>query len=135
MALEEGRTELSAELFDEALFMDVSHPLATVGLTNILLDISIEPNPSTPTVKEGALEITQKSESDTLAARNRAMGLLQHLTNSPRGWNVPEAWFALAKSYELAGELERAKSALWKCVTLEDCRGVRGWSSIRPRIV
>ncbi|PUU80167.1 hypothetical protein B9Z19DRAFT_1123959 [Tuber borchii] len=58
LALEEGKTELSAEFFDEALFVDVSHPLATVGLTNILLDISIEPNPSTLTVLGGALETT-----------------------------------------------------------------------------
>jgi len=135
LALEEGRKEASAEYFDEALFVDVNHPLATVGLTNILLDISIDSNPSTPTAKLGTLVTTLKSEGDTLSARNRAMGLLQQLTNSPRGWDLPEAWFALAKSYELAGELERAKSALWKCITLEDCRGVRGWSSIRPRIV
>lgn len=135
MALEEGRKEDSAEFFDAALFVDVNHPLATVGLTNILLDISIDSTPSTPTAKQGALVTIQKSEGDTLTARNRAMGLLQQLTSSPRGWDVPEAWFALAKSYELAGESERAKSALWKCVTLEDSRGVRSWSSIRPRIV
>ncbi|KAG0642079.1 hypothetical protein HOY80DRAFT_882272, partial [Tuber brumale] len=116
------------EFFDAALFVDVNHPLATVGLANILLGISVDPNSSAPVA-------TQESEDDALIARNRAIGLLQQLTNSPRGWDVPEAWFALAKSYELAGEFGRAKSALWKCVTLEDCRGIRGWSSVRPRIV
>ncbi|RPB04198.1 hypothetical protein L873DRAFT_1667629, partial [Choiromyces venosus 120613-1] len=124
----------SAEFFDAALFVDLNHPLATVGLTNILLDISIDSNASTPTAND-TLVTAQESEDDTLIARNRAMGLLQQLTNSPRGWDVPEAWFALAKAYELAGEIERSKSALWKCVALEDCRGIREWSSVQPRIV
>ena len=118
------------DLFDRALFVDVDHPLATVGLANILLDIS------TPTTNdEPPATCSAESEDGILISRNRALGLLQQLTGSPRGWDAPEAWFALAKAYELGGELERAKVALWKCIALEDCRGVRGWACVRPKIV
>jgi predicted Zn-dependent protease len=121
---------LAAELFDAALFAEVNHPLATVGLTNILLNTStLSTNDNESTLASSI------SEDDALIARNRALGLLQQLTSSAQGWDVPGAWFALARAYELGGEMERAKAALWKCVSLEDRRGIRGWKCVRPRIV
>jgi hypothetical protein len=129
--LYEGKKKLAMELFDSALFVDIDHPLATIGLSNLLLNIS---TPSTSNDKS-VTTCAAESEDDTLISRNRALGLLQQLTNSPRGWDAPEAWFALAKAYELGDELGRAKAALWKCVALEDCRGIRGWGCVKPRIV
>lgn len=70
-------------------------------------------------------------ELNRLAARDRAYGLLSSLTKLGTGWDFSEAWFALAKSYELSGQVEKAKEVLWWCVELEDTRPVRHWTSVR----
>lgn len=67
---------------------------------------------------------------DRLAARDRAYGLLSGLTKLGSGWNYSEAWFALARAQEEAGQVEKARDALWWCVELEDGRGVRGWDCV-----
>ncbi|KAL2129731.1 hypothetical protein VTI74DRAFT_7394 [Chaetomium olivicolor] len=68
--------------------------------------------------------------NDRLAARDRAYGLLSTLTKLGTGWNYSEAWMALARAYEESGQLEKARDALWWCVELEDCRGVREWGVV-----
>jgi hypothetical protein len=64
---------------------------------------------------------------DRLAARDRAYGLLSGLTKLGTGWNYSEAWFALARAYELGGQVDKAREVLWWCVELEEGRAVRGW--------
>ncbi|CCU76693.1 /filamentation protein [Blumeria hordei DH14] len=64
---------------------------------------------------------------DRLAARDRAFGLLRTLTNTGVSWNCSEAWFALARAYEESGQLEKTREALWRCVELEESKGVRSW--------
>ncbi|KAF2457063.1 hypothetical protein BDY21DRAFT_415202 [Lineolata rhizophorae] len=66
-------------------------------------------------------------ELHRLAARDRAYGLLSTLTKLGDGWDCAEAWFALARAYEVAGEVARAKEVLWWVVELEESRPVRGW--------
>ncbi|KAK4106763.1 hypothetical protein N658DRAFT_461660 [Parathielavia hyrcaniae] len=68
--------------------------------------------------------------NDRLAARDRAYALLSGLTKLGSGWNCGEAWFALARAYEESGQVDKARSALWWCVELEDGRGVRGWEVV-----
>ncbi|KAK4123937.1 hypothetical protein N657DRAFT_596881 [Parathielavia appendiculata] len=68
--------------------------------------------------------------NDRLAARDRAYALLSGLTKLGSGWNYAEAWFALARAYEESGQVDKARSALWWCVELEDGRGVRGWEVV-----
>ena len=70
------------------------------------------------------------SELDRLAARDRAYGLLTGLTKLGSGWNNSEAWFALARAYEEGGQSDKAREALWWCVELEDCQGVRSWKVV-----
>lgn len=65
-----------------------------------------------------------------LAARDRAYGLLSMLTKSGRGWDDSEAWFALARSHEQSGLVDKAKEALWWVVELEEGRPVRHWSHL-----
>ena len=65
-----------------------------------------------------------------LAARDRAYQLLSTLTKLGAGWDSSEAWFALARAYELAGQVEKAKEVLWWCVELEDTRPLRRWSCV-----
>lgn len=72
---------------------------------------------------------------DRLAARDRAYGLLRGLTGLGSGWDLPEAWFAMARAHEEGGEAERAKDALWWCVELEEGRGVRGWGECGGYII
>lgn len=67
---------------------------------------------------------------DRLAARDRAYGLLTALTRLGTGWNHSEAWFALARAYEVGGQVEKAKEVLWWCVELEEGKGVRDWTSV-----
>jgi tetratricopeptide (TPR) repeat protein len=88
---------------------------------------------STPTTNTSNLSpSTSNKESsaaliDRLAARDRAYGLLSGLTKLGTGWNYSEAWFALARAYELGGQPEKAREVLWWCVELEEGRAVRGW--------
>lgn len=65
-----------------------------------------------------------------LASRDRAYMLLSTLTRLGTGWNNPEAWLALARAYELSGQVKKAKEALWWVVELEENRPVRPWSEV-----
>jgi hypothetical protein len=65
-----------------------------------------------------------------LAARDRAYFLLSTLTKLGSGWDYSEAWFALARVYEVSGQVEKAKEVLWWCVELEDSRPLRPWSCV-----
>jgi hypothetical protein len=88
-------------------------------------DIHFDPSPTTSS------NTSKKYQHiDRLAARDRAFGLLSNLTKLGSGWNYSEAWFALAKAYELGGQEAKAKDVLWWCVELEDARAVRNWEEI-----
>lgn len=92
-----------------------------------------------PTARSSGTDASAHSESSRspdesptllsrLAARDRAYGLLSMLTKSGRGWDDSDAWFALARVYEVSGQEEKAKEALWWVVELEEGRPVRDWS-------
>lgn len=154
------------------------HPSATVGLSDILLDIFTEdllPLPTIPALilpsvsantplastlntsgqsqlhqsstlpqsttgplglplstplKRNLLAAPEKNQTaqlDRLAARDRAYGLLSGLTKLGSGWNYSEAWYSLARAYELGGQKDKAREVLWWCVELEEGRGLRSW--------
>ena len=144
-----GSVELASAAYEKALGHYPNHLAATVGLSNILLDsyakspIS-EPDPvteppiSTPTLgplplapePDTSLDAAAPDLLSRLAARDRAYGLLSALTKSGTGWDCSEAWYALARAYELGGQIEKAKEALWWVVDLEESRGVRLWNCI-----
>lgn len=157
MALEEGKKDLAIEYFNAAISIEVNHPLAIVGLSQLLLDVSAASSsipiskpasnpvgiatrpPTSSTIATAKSPNNSMTEDElalaSLAASNRALGLLEHLTNSSHGWDISEAWFALARAYELGGEMGRAKRSLWRCVELEDARAVRAWCNIKPRVL
>jgi hypothetical protein len=58
--------------------------------------------------------------------------LLSTLTKLGEGWDSSEVWFALARAYELSGQVDKAKDALWWVVELEDTRPIRGWKCVGP---
>ncbi|RMD42552.1 hypothetical protein DV735_g2622, partial [Chaetothyriales sp. CBS 134920] len=59
-----------------------------------------------------------------LAARDRAYGLLSTLTKLGSGWDNSEAWYALSRAHELAGDLDKAKEVLWWVIV--GCRYYNG---------
>ncbi|TGO89884.1 hypothetical protein BPOR_0089g00140 [Botrytis porri] len=74
-----------------------------------------------------ASKTNQADKLDRLAARDRAYGLLSGLTKLGSGWNYSEAWYSLARAYELGGQKDKAREVLWWCVELEEGRGLRSW--------
>lgn len=58
-----------------------------------------------------------------------AAGLLSHLTQG-KGWDVPEAWYFLAKAYGMQGRKERETEALETALRLSEGRGVREIQSV-----
>lgn len=98
---------------------------STKGSAFAQQDIQFDPIPSTSS------NTSKKYQHiDRLAARDRAFGLLSNLTKLGSGWNYSEAWFALAKAYELGGQEAKAKDVLWWCVELEEARAVRNWEEV-----
>jgi hypothetical protein len=142
---------LAANLFEQAISIDYDHPQAIIGLSKLLLgayDVDLSPqnlqswssspdtksDTDTSVLKTGSFDDCQ-AYFDKIASRDRALGLLEKLVGSPRGWDLSEGWFLLADALEKSGEVTRAKCAFWKVVELEDRTGVRKWSSCGVGIV
>ena len=53
-----------------------------------------------------------------------AAGILTHVTQG-LGWDVPEAWYFLAKAYKLQGRRDRERECLSYALSLSETRGVR----------
>ena len=70
------------------------------------------------------------AELNRLAARDRAYMLLSTLTRLGTGWDNSEAWYTLARSYELSKQVGKAKQALWWVVELEENRPMRPWREV-----
>lgn len=51
-------------------------------------------------------------------------GFLAHLTQGA-GWDIPEAWYFLAKAYGMQGRKERERNCLTSALKLSENRGVR----------
>ena len=146
--LSKQETLEAIQAYEHALLWWPDHLPSTVGLCNLLLDTyeatkkpslnhpSSSPSPPSslfPKSKSDAGPLKKIDSTEMLshlAARDRAYGLLSALTKSGQGWDCSEAWMALARAYELGGQIDRAKEALWWVVELEEGRGVREWSVV-----
>jgi tetratricopeptide (TPR) repeat protein len=80
--------------------------------------VTSNPNPSSSSVPS-----TSDDTNVDLAA-----GLLSHLTKG-KGWDVPEAWYYLAKAYKMQGRKEKEREALVRALELQEGRGVRDLGS------
>lgn len=139
--------------YEQALLWWPDHVGATVGLCEMLLDAyeasrppqvdhasspssalqlntqaASQPTKASPTPTKSKNKDSSVDPPSHRAARDRAYGLLSALTKSGQGWDSSAAWMALARAYELSGQVEKAKEALWWVVELEDSRGLRDWS-------
>lgn len=151
---------VASDFFEAALALELDHPYATIGLSRILIassitDPAVETTaaptrvadwslPATPTTTrssftdpDDAINDPEMDDAalDRLAARDRALGLLEKLVGSVNGWNSSEAWMLLSEVLENTGEIDRAKQALWKVIELEDATGVRGFAACGSGVV
>ena len=101
----------AAETFRKALFINPNHVPATIYLSRIYLS----PIASAAATEENHVHV----QNVDLAA-----GLLSDLTHGP-AWDVPEAWYYLAKAYKLQGRRNRERECLNYALTLSETRGVR----------
>jgi len=150
--------------YEKSLFHFPDHPSATVGISELLLEIysqnipaeppqpvhmSLAPSTSAPSSNGTIAPLSDQAKSTSLgpstiesklpnnpeelnrlAARDRAYQLLSTLTKLGSGWDYSEAWYALARTHEEGGQIEKAKEVLWWCVELEDTRPLREWHSV-----
>lgn len=72
------------------------------------------------------------AELNRLAARDRAYMLLSNLTRLGNGWDNSEAWYTLARAYELSKQVNKAKQALWWVVELENTKPIRPFNVVTP---
>ncbi|KAK6522425.1 hypothetical protein TWF281_002986 [Arthrobotrys megalospora] len=112
LSLAQSQSTDAQKYFETALAYSPDHALGIVGLSQVLL-----------------------ADEKNITARDRASGLLQTLTKLGHGWDMSEAWFELAREYEMSGGVEKAKEVYWWVVQLEDTRGVRAWSCVVPKVL
>lgn len=141
-----GLSNLLMDIFEEKMPAEEPEPslldhLASSSPSISTLNANLPP-PLKPARDEedGASDVVAATGSNDpspaqlnrLAARDRAYMLLSTLAKLGSGAGNAEAWLALARSYELSGQMEKAKKALWWVVRLEEVRGVRAWSCVGP---
>lgn len=106
-----GETDKAIQSLHKALFLQPDHVAAFVYLTQQYL----KPRATSA----GSEEVPPSQESIDLAA-----GLLTELTRG-LGWDVPEAWYFLARANKLQGKLERENECLSFALSLVEGRAVR----------
>lgn len=104
MALDRDREALEA--FQKALFISPDDVAACIHLSRIRLSTKS----STDTVNSDKVDLV--------------VGLLGHVTRGP-GWDVPEAWYYLAKAYGLQGRKDKERESLATALALSDRRSIR----------
>lgn len=100
------------EALQKALFIAPNDVAATVHLCRLYLS----------PIQDSALDSGDRvSERDNV---DLAAGLLRNVTEGA-GWDVPEAWYFLAKAYKHQDRLDRERECLSFALTLSETRGVR----------
>jgi hypothetical protein len=118
--------------FQKALFIEPDHVPATVHLARLHLE-SADADPSATSSRtygvppSSVTTTTTPEEGDghsVPAQVDLAAGMLAHLVRGP-GWNVPEAWYYLAKAYGKQERREKERECLATALEMSKGRGVR----------
>ncbi|KXN92633.1 Putative cargo-transport protein ypp1 [Leucoagaricus sp. SymC.cos] len=114
-----GHRQHAIDALQKALIIDTDDVPATIHLSRIYL---------TPTCQSSSSSLqAQQQLSSTV---DLAAGLLSHLTQG-KGWDVPEAWYFLAKAYGMQGRKQKEREALKVALEVSEGRGVRElWSAV-----
>ncbi|KAG6918514.1 hypothetical protein DXG01_013876 [Tephrocybe rancida] len=105
-----GQQEHAMDAYQKALFINPDDVPASVHLARLFLS-QLEPQ-------------TDNSSASSSSNIDLTAGMLEHLTRG-NGWNVPEAWFYLAKAYGLQGRKPRERECLDYALALSASRGIR----------
>ncbi|KKZ66162.1 hypothetical protein EMCG_01139 [[Emmonsia] crescens] len=135
-----GLANLLLDIYDQTLPLEKPETglnINTLGVSLLSYSSKPEagPRPHDDEQTHGSSAPSSSQEStpetlDRLAARDRAYGLLSALTKLGSAWDNSEAWFALSRSFEQSGQIDKAKEVLWWCVELEDRRPIRHWWNV-----
>lgn len=134
-----GLYQHAVDTFQKALFICPDDVAATVHLSRLYLDPDLNARLHSAANQSTATKMTTSLSSEakpTIDSSNfstallpsldvdLAAGMLSYLTKG-KGWNVPEAWYYLAKAYGLQGRKEAEKKILRLALEFSERRGVR----------
>ncbi|KAG1824098.1 hypothetical protein EV424DRAFT_1396074 [Suillus variegatus] len=135
-----GKIEQAKGAIQEAEVKDSENPAVWVqlGLYYMVLDrntealeafqkaLFISPDDIAASVHLCRIHLSTKSSAGTVDSDKADLvaGLLGHLTRGP-GWDVPEAWYYLAKAYGLQGRKDKERESLATALSLSDRRSIR----------
>ncbi|KAG1824753.1 uncharacterized protein BJ212DRAFT_1322207 [Suillus subaureus] len=135
-----GKTEQAKGAIQEAEVKDSENPAVWVqlGLYYMTLDrnrealeafqkaLFISPDDIAASVHLCRIHLSTKSSTDPVDSDkvDLVAGILGHVTRGP-GWDVPEAWYYLAKAYGLQGRKDKERESLATALTLSDRRSIR----------
>lgn len=108
-----GKPRLAMEAFQKALFISPDDVSATVHLCRLYLPSAL----SGPYSQRDAENVDRDNV-------DLAVGMLSDLTRGV-AWDVPEAWYFLAKHYGLQGRTGLERECLSFALTLSENRGLR----------
>lgn len=109
-----GHNHQAIDTFHKALFISPDDVSATVHLCRLYISLS-----STTSREREKPSVESDFHNIDLAA-----GMLAYLTKGA-GWDVPEAWYFLAKAYGFQGRKDRERECLAFALELSESRGVR----------
>ena len=123
----------AVDTLQKARFISPDDVAATVHLSRLYLDPEV-------TAKFHSSSLSSSTHHDTRSSMHShsttspssmsspdvdlAAGMLGHLTKG-RGWDVPEAWYYLARAYGMQGRKERERETLKIALEFAEGRGVR----------
>ncbi|KAF8321266.1 hypothetical protein DL93DRAFT_1629420 [Clavulina sp. PMI_390] len=113
----------ATESLGKALMIDADNTAATVHLAQLFL---------TPSSNVSLLDPAGSEESVRREAIDMAAGMLDSFTRRAVGWNIPEAWYFLAKAVGLQGRKEKQRECLAMALKLEEGRPVRSLALALP---
>ncbi|KLO16848.1 hypothetical protein SCHPADRAFT_937555 [Schizopora paradoxa] len=102
-----GEESKAIESFDKALYVSQDDVSATLHLANVYLSSQ-----------------SSRIRSSSYGAVDLAVGMLEATTKGS-GWDIPEAWYLLAKAYHMQGRPDRERECLVNALRLSEVRGVR----------
>ena len=129
----------AVDTLQKARFISPDDAAATVHLSRLYLDPEVtakfhsSSSLSSSQQHHTAAENTRSSMHSYLTTSSSSMsspdvdlaaGMLGHLTKG-RGWDVPEAWYYLARAYGMQGRKERERETLKIALEFAEGRGVR----------
>jgi tetratricopeptide (TPR) repeat protein len=104
-----GQEQQAIDAFQKALFISPDDVAASVYLSRLYLTAA------------NSTDDGNHNPSDNV---DLASGMLSHLTRGA-GWDVPEAWYFLAKAYGMQGRHDRQRECLNFALGLSEKRGIR----------